>query len=51
MEQAVKFVEKKSRRDGAVVASLCSVERFKIAFTSNGKREIRVYVFLKKMNT
>ena len=24
------------------------VERFRIAFTANGKREIHVYVFLKK---
>ena len=26
-----------------------SLERFRIVFTTNGKREIRVYVFLKKL--
>ena len=31
-----------------VVLFNLALERFKIVFTVNGKREIRVYVFLKK---
>lgn len=40
--------EGQSKFEGLVVREL---KRFKIAFTLNGKRKIRVNVFLKKMST
>ena len=33
------------------VSCFTIIERFRIAFTANGKREIRVYVSLKKIST
>ena len=41
----------RSSHSMALLGLYWTMERFKIAFTANGKREIRVYGFLKKIST